>query len=101
MVVIDIFTGRRSEDVIRQGQTIQVPELRKKEYLLVSIDDDRYVTLMDEESCDVRSDLTLKNNPHWTRELQDVYRGGNDQIRVTVLQALGEEQMMKFEIIKY
>lgn len=54
-----------------KGQTKQLPELREKVYLLVSIDDDCYVTLMDEETCDVRSDLTLKDDPHWTHERSD------------------------------
>ncbi len=39
----------------------EVPHLIKNDYFLISIEDDGYVTLLNEETYDTRSDLKLKN----------------------------------------
>ncbi|CAF1576300.1 unnamed protein product [Rotaria magnacalcarata] len=98
LVGIDIFTGRRHEDVRPVGHIIQVPKVDKKDYLLVSIANDGYTTLLDEDTCQIRSDLSIQDSDT-ARRLRDKYEKGNGQIKVTVLKALGEEQIMAFKVI--
>jgi hypothetical protein len=78
---------------------VQVPHLSKKEYLVVSIDDDGYVTLLDEDTCNTRSDLKLKKKSDLGHQLLDKYNEGNDQIKVTVIKACEEEQIMEFKVV--
>ncbi|CAF0785017.1 unnamed protein product [Rotaria sordida] len=99
LVGIDIFTGRRYEDVRPGGHMIQVPIVGKKDYLIVNIDSDGYVTLLNEGTCNIRSDIKLNNDADVTRRLLDKYHEGDGQIKVTVLKALGEEQIMAFKMI--
>ncbi len=99
MVGIDIFTGRRYEDVRPIGHMIQVPRVTKKDYLIIDIADDEYVSLMNEETCQVRRDLKLKEDAEMSRRLLDKFNEGNGQIKVTILKALGEEHIMSFKVI--
>ena len=99
MVGIDIFTGQREEDIRPSDNIIQVPKVTKKDYTIVSIESDGYLTLLDETTCKVRADLKLNRNMEVNRRLLDKYDEGNDQIKVTVLKALGEEQIISFKVI--
>ncbi len=99
LVGIDIFTGRRYEDIRPTGHMIQVPKVTKKDYIVINIADDGYVTLLNEDTCTVRSDLKLKKDSDIGFRVLDKFNDGNGQIKVTVLKALGEEQIMAFKII--
>jgi translation initiation factor 5A len=99
LVGLDIFTGRRYEDVRPTGHMIQVPNVRKKDYVVVNIDEDGYVTLLNEDTCAIRSDMKLKEDSDITRRMLDKFNEGNGQMKVTVLKALGEEQIMAFKMI--
>ncbi|CAF4413472.1 unnamed protein product, partial [Rotaria magnacalcarata] len=57
-----------------------------------------YTTLLDEDTCQIRSDLSIQDSDT-ARRLRDKYEKGNGQIKVTVLKALGEEQIMAFKVI--
>ncbi|CAF1455442.1 unnamed protein product [Rotaria sp. Silwood1] len=59
VIGIDISTGRRYEDVCPTKDVIKVPNVSKKAYLLVDIDKDGYVTLLNEDTCNTRSDIKL------------------------------------------
>ena len=99
LVGIDIFTGRRYEDIRPAGHMIQVPNVSKKDYTIISIDSDGYVTLLDEGTCNIRSDIKLQDDSDMARRLLDKYNEGIGQIKVTVLKALGEEQIIAFKSI--
>lgn len=99
LIGIDIFTGRRCEDVRPAGHTIQVPKVGKKDYLVINVANDGYVTLLDEDSCKIRSDLKLTEDSDLARRLLDKFDEGEGQIKVTVLKALGEEQIMAFKVV--
>ncbi len=77
-----------------------MPNLRKKDYTVVYIDDENYISLMADDTCDVRRDIQLKEDSDITRRLLDKYNEGNGQIKVTVLKALGEEQIIAFKVIE-
>ncbi|KDD73936.1 hypothetical protein H632_c1715p0 [Helicosporidium sp. ATCC 50920] len=56
-VGIDIFTGKKMEDLTPSSHNCDVPHVTRKDYTLVDIDDN-FVSLM-EESGDMKDDLTL------------------------------------------
>lgn len=95
----DIFTNRRYEDVIPRGHMVRIPRLDRKDYLLISIDDDGYTILLNEETCDTRNDLKLTKNSDLCRQLLEKYNEGNQEIKVTILKALGEEHIIEFKLL--
>ena len=57
-VAIDIFTGKKMEDLVPAGHTTSVPFVKKEELQCIDADDDDFVTLLTAEG-DTRSDIKL------------------------------------------
>jgi hypothetical protein len=76
-----------------------MPNVTKKDYTVVYIDDENYISLMADDTCNVRRDIQLEEDSDITRRLLDKYNEGNGQIKVTVLKALGEEHIIAFKVI--
>lgn len=95
-----MFTGRRYEVVRPCGHMIQIPRVTKQDYLVTYIDDENYVNLMNEAKCNDRCQIQLQDNSDITRRLLGKYNEGDGQIKVTVLKALGEEQIVAFKVIE-
>jgi|ERR1712170_82816 len=55
---LDIFTGKKLEDICPSTHNMMVPTVNRKEYEVVDIDEDCYLTLMD-DSGETRDDLKL------------------------------------------
>jgi len=90
---IDIFTGKKYEDVVPSTHTTSVPNVSRAEYTLLDIDDEGYVSLMTEEG-DTKEDLQL---PTYPEELADEIREGFDEgktLLLTVVTACGNEQII-------
>jgi translation initiation factor 5A len=55
MVALDIFTGKKLEDICPSTHNMDVPNVKRKDYQLLSMDDD-FLSLMD-DSGEQREDL--------------------------------------------
>jgi translation initiation factor 5A len=55
---IDIFTGKKYEDVSPSTHNMMVPNVTRKEYALMDISDDGFVSLLD-DSGETRDDIKL------------------------------------------
>lgn len=95
MVGIDIFTGKKYEDICPSTHNMNVPNVKRVEYSLIDVDNDGYVSLMDDSS-DTRSDIKLPEGD-LGEEIRAKFENG-EAIKVTVLQALGEEAIMSYKI---
>ena len=45
-VAIDIFTGKKMEDLVPAGHTTSGPTVKKEEYQCIDVDEDDFVTLL-------------------------------------------------------
>ena len=100
LIGIDIFTGRRYEDVRPAGDNIPVPIVSKKDYTVHDVDNEQYMTLFDEVTCRTRSDLKLKQDLAKSyRQQLGKFADGGCQMKVTVLKALDEEQIIVLKAI--
>jgi translation initiation factor 5A len=93
MVAIDIFTNKKLEDICPSTHNMDVPIVKRKEFQVLSVNDDGFLSLMDLETCDTKDDLRLPDG-----ELGDQIKTAVDKddngILVTVVAACGEEAIL-------
>jgi translation initiation factor 5A len=95
---INIFDGKKHEDIIPSTHTCQVPNVVRKEYELVDItEDDGFVNLMSAEG-DCREDIKLPIWPeNYARELILKFKACDAKgtvLSVVVMSAMGHDQIM-------
>jgi len=79
---------------------IQVPNIQKKEYTIVDLNECDSITLRDDNTGKTRNDLKLKEDWDITARILDKYNEGKGRIKVTVFKALSEEQIKTFKVIE-
>merc|ERR1711977_700624 len=93
MVALDIFTGKKLEDICPSTHNMQVPNVTRKDYLFSHIEDE-FASLMDLETNDEKSDLKLPGEEDPVRKEIDDYVQKDESFVVTVLAAVGEEKIV-------
>lgn len=106
LVALDIFTGKKLEDICPSTHNVDVPHVKRNDYELMDITDDDFVALMDEAG-HIREDLKMPlgdgskdSLPDKLREeFQRVQDGKQEKhIVVTVQKALDEEAVISFKL---
>ncbi|ODV89712.1 hypothetical protein CANCADRAFT_32883 [Tortispora caseinolytica NRRL Y-17796] len=93
LVAIDIFTGKKLEDLCPSTHNMDVPNVTRNEYLLVNIDDG-YLNLMTSDG-DTKDDVKVPEG-----ELGDKLQAEFDEgkeLNVTIISAMGEEAAISFK----
>jgi len=88
LVAIDIFTTKKLEELCPSTHNMDVPNVKRKDFQLISVSDDGFMSLLLENG-DVRSDVPVPDS-----ELgQDIVRrcAAEEQLIVTTMSAMGEE----------
>merc|ERR1712137_635148 len=88
LVAIDVFTGKKYEDICPSTHNMNVPNVTRKDYQLVDIDDD-FLSLMDDQG-NQKDDLKCPEDDIG-KGIKDSFGKGED-IFVTVMTAMGEEK---------
>merc|ERR1719384_2605716 len=87
MVALDIFTGKKLEDICPSTHNMDVPNVKRKDYQLIGMDDD-FLSLMD-DSGETRDDLKCPSDDSDVgKEVKNAIADETD-ILVTVLSACG------------
>merc|ERR1719348_2225179 len=87
MVALDIFTGKKLEDICPSTHNMEVPNVKRKDYQLIGMEDD-FLSLMDDTG-ETREDLKCPEGDVG-EEIRKAIDGEVD-ILVTCLSAVGEE----------
>jgi translation initiation factor 5A len=96
---VDIFTGRKYEDISPTSHNMLQPIVTRKDYQLVDIDEDGFVTMMDDKN-DTRSDLRIDPSSDEThKKLKEDFDEGKDLL-VTVLAAMSTEKIIAVKEIQ-
>merc|ERR1711976_199154 len=74
---IDIFDGKKYEDMSPFTHNMTVPVVSRQEYTVVNIEDDGYLSLMDDNG-DVRDDLHCEHNANLVDERKKKVKDGDD-----------------------
>merc|ERR1719463_869710 len=88
LVAIDVFSGKKYEDICPSTHNMNVPNITRKDYQLVDIDDD-FLSLMDDQG-NQKDDLKCPDD-EVGKGIKDSFAKGED-IFVTVMTAMGEEK---------
>ncbi|KAH6904511.1 eukaryotic translation initiation factor 5A-2 [Coprinopsis sp. MPI-PUGE-AT-0042] len=93
LVAIDIFTGKKLEDISPSTHNMDVPNVTRTEYQLVNIDDG-YLNLMSNDGVP-KDDVKIPEGDIG-KEIQDAFDDGKDLL-VTIIAAMAEEQAISWK----
>ncbi|KAL2007768.1 hypothetical protein VTN00DRAFT_7750 [Thermoascus crustaceus] len=94
IVALDIFTGKKLEDLSPSTHNMEVPKVTRKEYQLLDITDDDFLSLMSEDG-NTKDDVKLPEG-EVGEKMRKAFDEGKD-LNVTILTSMGEEAAMDFK----
>ncbi|PPR02834.1 hypothetical protein CVT24_002231 [Panaeolus cyanescens] len=93
LVAIDIFTGKKLEDISPSTHNMDVPHVKRDEYQLVNIDDG-FLNLMTQDGTP-KDDVKVPEGDIG-KDIQTAFDDGKDLL-VTIISAMGEEQAISWK----
>ncbi|KAH9964941.1 initiation factor 5a [Russula dissimulans] len=93
LVAIDIFTGKKLEDICPSTHNMDVPNVRRTEFQLVNIDDG-FLNLMTVDGVS-KDDVKVPEGDLGT-QITSGFEEGKDLL-VTIVSAMNEEQAISFK----
>eukprot|EP00258_Populus_trichocarpa_P046735 XP_024462754.1 mitotic checkpoint protein BUB3.3 [Populus trichocarpa] len=90
-VAIDIFNGKKLEDIVPSSHNCDVPHVTRTDYQLIDISEDGFVSLLTENG-NTKDDLKLPTDDSLLTQIKDGFGEGKDLV-VTVMSSMGEEQI--------
>lgn len=96
LVGLDIFTGKKYEDICPSTHNMNVPNVNREDYQVNDIQSDGYLHLMNDNN-GVREDLKLPENDVG-KEIRSKHENG-EIVSVTVLSAMGEEMVIGSKVV--
>jgi translation initiation factor 5A len=88
LVAIDIFNGKKLEDLCPSTHNMDVPNVSRKEYQLLDISDDGYLSLMSDDG-ETKDDVKTPTG-EIGEKITRLFKEGKDT-NVVVLTSMGEE----------
>jgi len=106
ITALDIFTGKKYEMIETTSHNVEVPNVTKAEYTLVDIDEDGFMSLMDEQG-NMKSDLKVPEDEvgegiksFWEKKSADDAEFADKDLFVTTQSAMNHEQAISFKQAK-
>jgi len=96
LVGIDIFTGKKYEDICPSTHNMEAPVVKRKDYQLMSINEDGFVSLLNLDNCEEKADLKLPEDD-LGKQIREAFEKDETGILCTVVTAMGEEMVLAFK----
>ncbi|CAL9738145.1 eukaryotic translation initiation factor 5A-1 [Monosporozyma servazzii] len=93
LIAIDIFTGKKLEDLSPSTHNMEVPVVKRNEFTLLDIDDG-FLSLMNMDG-DTKDDVKAPEG-ELGDQIQAAFDDGKD-LMVTIISAMGEEAAISFK----
>ncbi|KHJ42787.1 translation initiation factor eIF-5A [Trichuris suis] len=97
LVGIDIFTGKKYEDICPSTHNMDVPVVKRKDYQLMAINDDGFVSILDMDTLSEKNDLKLPEG-EVGQQIRDAFEKDDSGILVTVVMSMGEECILALNL---
>jgi len=94
LVGLDIFNGKKYEDLCPSTHNIDVPNVTRSDFQLIDVSDDGFVSLMNDKG-ETRDDLKLPEGEMGTKIREEFAK--ETSVIVTVMAAIGEEVIIAFK----
>merc|ERR1712125_12182 len=94
MVALDIFTGKKYEEICPSTHNMMVPNVSRTEFMLIDISDDGYLSLLLPDGS-TKEDLKLPSG-ELGEKMQAAFDDGKE-VMVCVLSAMGMEEAKSFK----
>ena len=96
LTAIDVFTGKKLEELCPSTHSMNVPMISRVEYALLDIDEDGvFLTLMDDAGA-TREDVALPPDVELANQIKEGFEAEKELI-VTVVAAMGHEQVLQWK----
>ncbi|VWU53187.1 eukaryotic translation initiation factor 5A, putative, partial [Hepatocystis sp. ex Piliocolobus tephrosceles] len=97
IVGIDIFTGRKYEDICPTSHNMNVPVVKRTELQLIDITEDGFVSLLNDNG-ETKDDLSLPKDTEGNfddvaKQIRNLFDNGKS-VLVSVLSACGQEKII-------
>ncbi|KAL1599075.1 translation initiation factor eIF5A [Nothophoma quercina] len=89
LVAIDIFTSKKLEELCPSTHNMNVPNVRRQEYLLVDVSEDGFLSLMSDDGS-TKDDVKLPDGEVGDK-INKLFVDDGKDVSVIVLTAMGEE----------
>lgn len=93
LVATDIFTGKKYEDLSPSTHNMDVPNVSRREYQLLDISDDGYLSLMTDDG-DTKDDVRLPDN-EIGEKINKLFKVDEKDTNVIILTSMGEESAVE------
>ena len=95
-VAIDIFTNKKMEELCPSSHNISVPNVTRKEYQVIDIQEDDYISLLDENG-EPKDDLQLPDDIELSENIKNKFNEGIDDVLITTIYAMGNEKVISLK----
>ncbi|KAH7137125.1 translation protein SH3-like domain-containing protein [Dactylonectria estremocensis] len=89
LVAIDIFSGKKYEDLSPSTHNMDVPNVTRREYQLLDISDDGFLSLMNDDG-DTKDDVRMPDGEIGDK-INKLFREDEKDTNVVILTSMGEE----------
>ncbi|KAF6821592.1 eukaryotic translation initiation factor 5a-2 [Colletotrichum musicola] len=89
LVALDIFTGKKLEDLSPSTHNMDVPNVQRREYQLLDISDDGFLSLMNDDG-DTKDDVRVPDG-EIGEKINRLFKIEEKDTNVVILTAMGEE----------
>ncbi|CAG7961884.1 unnamed protein product [Penicillium nalgiovense] len=93
LIATDIFTGKKLEDLSPSTHNMDVPHVNRKEYQLLDITEDGFMSLMTDNG-DTKDDVKVPDNDVGEK-INQMFTVEEKECNIVVLTAMGEEAAME------
>ena len=98
LIAIDIFTGKKLEDLCPSSHNMNVPHVKRQEYTLLDITDDGFASLMLDDGS-TKDDLAVPEND-LGQSIRDAFEKDAGEVVIAVQSAMGEEAIVAVKEIR-
>ncbi|KAK4544620.1 translation initiation factor eIF5A [Oleoguttula mirabilis] len=92
LIAIDLFTGKKLEDLSPSTHNMDVPNVRRQEYQLLDISEDGFLNLLTDNG-EEKNDVKVPDG-EVGEKINKLFTEDNKDTNVIVLTAMGEEMAM-------